>query len=392
MAYFKETGTNLFCQDFLIEEAMKYTNQFLPKLDKEIDFEKTWREKLIKTYKGKCSLGPPAYPPEKILKMLFLAYLFNVSEREIERIVNDSISMKTFLGIALNEPAPDHSSLTRFKNRLLEYKARTNDEKDIFREMSDEIILLAQEKGIDLGFTQAIDSTHTIANVNTDKDKERQKKKTDDGDGKPPRDGDAKWGVKRTKDVKTADGKKVKVNDYYFGYKSHFSGSAKSNIITSYTVTPMNGCDTHQFEPLMRDDLKKGVAQPGITIYTADRAYDDGENHAWLNQNKLKNGICLKNVKEEETFKDENGKEKVKARWITYTTQQEFEAGKAERYTIERINACCKKYHGLENAKYLGIQKMNIQTALTAMAHNLKTLVKLLTGTGFRTPCLTHVS
>lgn len=38
--------------------------------------------------------------------------------------------------------------------------------------------------------------------------------------------------------------------------------------------------DGHLFEPLMKDDLEKGVAKKEETTYTADRAYDDGENHA----------------------------------------------------------------------------------------------------------------
>jgi transposase, IS5 family len=387
---FKKTGQNIFCTDFLVQGALSHTSQFLKKLEGEVNFEKLWQKKLLKIYKGGAELGQPPYKPELILKMLFLSYLFDISERETERVVNDSISMKAFLGLSLDEGAPDHSSLARFKNRLLDYKRRL--EKDILKEIFDEIIMLAQEKGVNLGFTQAIDSTHTIANVNTKKDRGRQKRKTDGGDGKPPRDPDAKWGVKRIKEIKTIEGKKAKVKESYFGYKSHLSVNAKNNIVTSYTVTPMNGCDTHQFRPLMKDDLAKGVAQPEVTIYTADRAYDDGENHAWLNQEKLKDAICLKYIREDEKFEDENGKEKVRARWTAYTAQEEFDEGKSERYTVERVNGCLKKHHSFSRAKYIGLQKMKIQTALTAMAHNLKTLVKLWTGTGLRAPCTTHVS
>ena len=119
--YFKRTGENLFCQDFVISSALAHTNQFLKKLDEQVDFEALWHEKLLKVYVGKGTLGAPAYKPEMVLKMLFLSYLFNVSEREIERVVNDSISMKVFLNLSLDEKAPSHSSLTKFKNRILAY-------------------------------------------------------------------------------------------------------------------------------------------------------------------------------------------------------------------------------------------------------------------------------
>jgi len=82
--YFKKTGQNLFCQDFLINSALQHTNRFLKELDKYFNFEEMWNEKLIKVYKGKAELGRPAYKPALILKLLFLSYLFNTSERDYE--------------------------------------------------------------------------------------------------------------------------------------------------------------------------------------------------------------------------------------------------------------------------------------------------------------------
>lgn len=381
---YKKVGQNLFCGDFVMEGALHHTNQFLKKLNEEVDFEKLWHEKLIRTYKGHAEMGQPPYRPALILKMLFLAYLFNQSEREIERVINDSISMKVFLGLALDEGAPDHSSLTKFKNRILGYQLFHGE--DIFKELFDEVILHAQEQGIELGYTQSIDSTHTIADVNTRKDQKRQKQPSDGGEGKFPRDPDAKWGVKRTHEVKTTTGGKVKVNESYFAYKSHLSTNTKTNLVTSYMVTAMNEYDGKYFEPLMRDDLKKGVAKRHRTIYTADRGYDDGENHAWLNQERFKDAIALKYVK------DKTPEGKTKARWTMFTTQEEFEAGLSERYVVERVNASLKKYHTLERARYLGLAKMSIQTALSCIAHNLKTLVKVWTGIGLRMPATVHVS
>jgi transposase, IS5 family len=378
--YFKKTGENLFCQDFLIEGALAHSNQFLKKLDLEVNFEKLWHEKLLQTYKGGAEIGQPPYRPAQILKMLFLAYLFGTSEREIERIINDSISMKAFLHISLDEAAPDHSTLTKFKNRILAFDQRNAT--NLLKEFFDEIIILAQIRGVDLGFTQSIDSTHTIANVNNGKERERTKKISEGGKGKKLRDPDSKYGVKKTKNVKTTKGEKVEITEGYVGYKSHFSVSAISNLITSYLVTTMAAYDGHFFEPLMKDDLKKGVAKRGKTTYGADRGYDDGENHVWLETEKLKDAICLKGIQTGET---------PIARWTKHTTQEEFDAGRKQRYTVERVNGSVKKDHGLGRARYLGLQKMALQTSLTALAHNLKTLVKLWTGIPLR-GSLVHVS
>lgn len=381
--HFKKTGGNLFCQDFVIEGALAHSNQFLKKLDQEVNFEQLWHEKLLETYKGGAELGQPPYRPAQVLKMLFLAYLFGTSEREIERIINDSISMKAFLHISLDEPAPDHSTLTKFKNRILDFDARNDS--NLLKEFFDEIIVLAQAKHVNLGFTQSIDSTHTIANVNNAKERERTGKISEGGKGQKPRDNDAQYGVKKTKKVKTTKGEKVEITEGYVGYKSHLSVSADSNLITSYLVTTMAKYDGHFFEPLMKDDLKKGVAKRGKTIYAADRGYDDGENHVWLQKEKLKDAICLKNVKE--WTKDGS----PIARWTSCTTQEEFNAGRRKRFTVERVNASGKKDHALGRARYLGLKKMALQTGLTALAHNLKTLVKLWTGIPLR-GSLVHVS
>lgn len=380
---FKKTGENLFCQDFVIQGALAYSNRFLEKLDMEVNFEALWHEKLLQTYKGGAEIGQPPYRPEQVLKMLFLAYLFGTSEREIERVINDSISMKAFLHISLDEGAPDHSTLTKFKNRIMVFDERNDS--NLLKVFFDEIIILAQEKGVDLGFTQSIDSTHTIANVNNSKERERTKKISEGGKGQKPRDPDAKYGVKKSRSVKTIKGEKVEIAEGYVGYKSHFSVSADTNLITSYLTTTMAKYDGHFFEPLMRDDLKKGVAKRGKTTYTADRGYDDGENHVWLEKEQLKDSICLKNVKE--LTKDKN----PIARWTKYTNQKEFEAGRKKRFTVERVNASGKKDHLLDRARYLGLKKMALQTCLTALAHNLKTLVKLLTGVPLR-GSLVHVS
>lgn len=383
---FKKLGQNLFCQDFLMQNALNYTNQWLQKLNRQVDFTELWQKKLLAAYKGQAEIGQPPYAPEIMLKMLFLAYLFNVSERDIERVINDSISMKAFLGLAFDEAAPDHSSLTKFKDRILEYQKYR--EQDLFKEIFDDIIVYAQNRGIDLRYTQAIDSTHTVANVNTAKDKQRQKPRDEDGEGKSPRDPNAKWGVKRVKKVKTTDGKEVMVPELYYGYKSHLSVNTGQNLITSYAVTAMNVYDGHYFERLMRDDLKKGAAIPLLTTYTADKGYDDGENHVWLIQEKLKDAIALKDSNK--YGKTSAGK--TKAFWKQWTTQAEFELGLKERYVVERINADCKWHHGLNRARYLGLAKMKIQTSLTSLTHNLKTLVKLWTGAGLRAPLTAHVS
>lgn len=381
----KKVGENLFCSDYVLQEALSHTHQFLTRLSEQVDFEKLWQEKLLEAYKGGSVLGAPPYPPALILKMLFLSYLFNISERDTERMANDSISFKAFLGLGLTDQAPDHSTLTVFKNRILRYQDFRG--RDIFKEIFNELIAFATEKGVDLGFVQAIDSTHTLANVNIWKEHKRTKYLTEGGEGKKPRDPDAEWGVKKILKEKTVEGKKVKINDWKYGFKSHLSVNTKKNLITSYRVTTMKRNDGKEFFDLLKEDLAKGVATRGQTTYTADRAYDQGDNHVDLEMAGLFDAIFLKYVKAADLTP--SGYPLV--RWGRLTSQQQFEAGQKQRFCVERVNASLKN-QGLGRARSLGLARMKIQTAMSSLAHNLKTLVKLWTGIGLRTISTAHVS
>ena len=113
------------------------------------------------------------------------------------------------------------------------------------------IIGLAQDKGVEFGTIQVIDSVHTIADVNTAKDDSRKKR------GKPPRDGDAAWGVKHTKRERDEQGKTVERRQYFHGYKAHVSMNTGSDLITTVGVTPGNAYDGHRLPELVESDLRK---------------------------------------------------------------------------------------------------------------------------------------
>ena len=113
-----------------------------------------------------------------LLKMLVLAYLYNVSERRVAEYVADSISAKWFLGLAADEPAPDHSTLTKLKERI-----RDGGQERCLQAILDAVVREAVQQGVAFGSVQIVDSTHTQSNVNREKDEARK------NEGQPPRDG-----------------------------------------------------------------------------------------------------------------------------------------------------------------------------------------------------------
>ena len=113
---YKQQGTGSFFGEYLYERTVP-DSHFLRRLKRLVDWE-VFTEKLVQLYRGKAEVGRPPYNPSVILKMLLLSYLYNQSERGTEAFVNDSLSAKYFLDLAIDEPAPDHSTLTAFKRRI----------------------------------------------------------------------------------------------------------------------------------------------------------------------------------------------------------------------------------------------------------------------------------
>jgi hypothetical protein len=89
--------------------------------------------------------------------MLLVGYFEGIgSQRGIAWRCGDSLSLREFLGVPLTEDAPDHSSLTRVRDRLpLEVHSA------VFRL----VLQLAAEKGLLKGKTVAVDSTNLEANA-----------------------------------------------------------------------------------------------------------------------------------------------------------------------------------------------------------------------------------
>jgi len=358
---FQSTDMNSLYGQFLYDRVVS-KDHFLRKLREVVPWQR-FTYKLVKYYRGKARLGRPPYDPSILLRMLLLAYLYNLSECEVERFCQESMPAKYFLGIAVDAPVPDHSTLTVFKNRILE-----NGKLRAYTKLLNDIVHIAQESGVVFGSLQIIDSTHSIANVNVQKDDRRQKK------GERPRDPSAQWGVKHTRTVRDEKGHKKRVPEYFHGYKMHTSFNAEAQMITSVEVSGGNGYDGHHLPSLIESDLAQDLP---IEVCTADRGYDDTDNHFFLQTRGIRSAIHLNRYRTQK--KDPN-----KQVWLELRAQPWYKPSLDERYQIERKFGEAKQYHGLRRCRYLGIWRYGIQAYLTAIALNLKRLVRLLTGVPFK--------
>lgn len=356
----KETAADSFFGNFLYDQKVS-REHFLRKLNEVIEWER-FTKKLLVYYKGKGQIGQAPYEPTLILKMLLLSYLWNVSERMVEELADDSLSVGLFLGIGANERVPDHSTLTLFKNRLIE-----NAGVKVYEELFNEIIKIAQEKGVKFGKLQIVDSVHLVADVNISKDRQRQK------EGKEPHDKDAHWGAKGNKIVETAYGPEKKI-EYFYGYKDQVSLNADTGLVTSLIPGRADDYDGHQFQKLVEKDLQKGIE---VDTVAADKGYDDGENHYYLEKKRINSAIRLNRRR---TQKKDSHKEV----WLKLEASPAYQEGLKQRYQIERKFGEARRWHGFKRCRYVGHLRHGIQSYLTFMALNLKRLVKLLTGVAIK--------
>ena len=114
-----------------------------------------WAENLCAPFFANS--GRPSIPPGVYFRMLFIGYLEGfASDRAIAWNCQDRLSLRAFLGIALHEPTPDHSSLTIWRQRL---------SLDVYRAAFQRILAIVHRQGLISAYAAGVDSTTTWANA-----------------------------------------------------------------------------------------------------------------------------------------------------------------------------------------------------------------------------------
>ena len=107
-----------------------------------------------------ASSGRPSVDPVVFFRLQLVMFFEDIrSERRLMEVAADRLSVRWFLGYDLDEPLPDHSSLTRIRER---YGLRT------FRRFFEEIVELCVEAGLMWGEELYFDATKVEANASLD--------------------------------------------------------------------------------------------------------------------------------------------------------------------------------------------------------------------------------
>ncbi len=134
------------------------TTPFFEKLNAMLDqmgFD-DFVEKLCRSYYAE-RMGRPALAPGVYFRLLLLGYLLGIdSERGIALTVADSLGLRAFLGYALHQNPPEHSTISRTRRRI---------SLETHEQVFGWVLQQLREAGLANGRTVAVDATMLFANA-----------------------------------------------------------------------------------------------------------------------------------------------------------------------------------------------------------------------------------
>jgi len=142
-------------------EELVPQDHFYRHLERTLDLSFV-REFVQETYACK---GRPSVDPVVFFKLQLVMFFEDIrSERQLMRQAADRLSVRWYIGYDLGEPLPDHSSLTRIRER---YGV------DVFRRFFEKIVEQCQQAGLVWGKELYVDATKVKANASLDSLKPR---------------------------------------------------------------------------------------------------------------------------------------------------------------------------------------------------------------------------
>jgi transposase len=142
--------------DDLSLEVLVPKNNFYRRLEERIDLSFV-RELVLPLYArgGRHSVDPVVF-----FKLQLVLFFENLrSERQLMEVMADRLSLRWYVGYDLTEPLPDHSSLTRIRERY---------GLEVFRDFFERIVEMCFEAGLVRGKELFFDSTKVEADAAVD--------------------------------------------------------------------------------------------------------------------------------------------------------------------------------------------------------------------------------
>jgi IS5 family transposase len=296
-------------------------NATLERLSTEVKWYRF--EKLLDRLKAEGP-GRPRKQVLMMLKALLLQQWYGLSDADLEEALNDRMSFRRFVGLGLEEAAPDHTTLCRFRNEL----ACEGLSEKLFSEFSRQLeargLILKRGTMIDASL---VETPHRPGSA--------------DGD-RPAVDTDAALTARKGR------------RGTHYGYKMHAGVDQESRLIRRFVLTPANVNDTVPADALVCGDEK--------AVY-ADKGYAKRARRDWLRSLGIKPRIMHKSW---------GGGPPLTA-W-----QKRANALIAPiRAEVEGVFATLKRWMAYRCVRYRGLHRNESHLKLLGIAYNMQRALKL---------------
>lgn len=262
--------------------------------------------------------GRPGYPALLMLKALLLQSLYGLSDPGLEEALGDRLSFRRFVGLSLTDPAPDHTTICRFRNALIEAGLLDR----LFAELDRQL----DAAGLVLKRGTMLDATLIDTGASA----------------RPPRGEDAT-------DPEARFAKRSGKPGSAFGYKAHVGVDEGSGLIRAVLTTPANVNDTVPADSLIRGDER---------AVWADAAYHTHAREAALKARGVKPRLARRPNKHHPVLPPRLRRyNRLIAR---------------RRAAVETTFATWKRRMGLVAIRYVGLAKAQAQVTLAAIAFNMR--------------------
>ena len=274
-------------------------------------------EKLLAHLRDEKGPGRPGYPVLVLFRALLLQSLYGLSDRELEEALADRLSFKRFAGLSLEDAAPDHTVLNRFRNQLAQQGLLEKLFGELDRQLENAGLILKRGTMLDATLIQAVSAPPK--------------------EDRPSNDPDARFTKRQGKSGST------------FGYKAHVGVDEGSGLIRAVVTTPANVNDTTPADELIRGDE---------AVVWADAAYDTHARRARLKAEGKKPRIARRPNKHHPELPP---RLKRYNRLIA-----------RRRAAVETTFATLKCRMRLTCIRYVGLAKAKAQVMLATIAFNMR--------------------
>lgn len=359
-----------------------------------------WLEKLCRPYYAD-GIGREGIPPGTYFRMLLVGYFEGIgSQRGIAWRCSDSLSLRDFLAVPPGKQSPDHSSLSKIRDRL---------PLPLHLDVFAWILKLADEKKLLKGKNVAVDSTTLEADAAmksivrrdngddwkqyvtrliqeegvvaqdeqpTDEelrryDKNRENKKVSNEEWFSPTDPDSR--IARMKDGTT-----------HLAYKAEHVVDLDTNLILAAEVYHANQSDQQTLEDsLNQAQINQEAAGSSAQIrdVAADKGYHAADRLATLEQHTPYRTYIPEPVRaQKRRWRDRS----LEQRSAIYANRRRMKGDRGKRLQrlrsefVERTFAHVCETGGARRTWLHGIEKVRKRYLIAAAAHNLGLLMRVL--------------